>query len=311
MKWSEITETIVPNKKQPLPAPGQKPWWVSVLAPMTAELGTWGNWSWTTGGCFAFADRLQKAYGGQLWCVARYDPEGDDWGAEHAVVRIGGVFYDFNGVFDPETYMAMLAKANRKKGKDPYHREMKRKGSPGLMWFEDEFLDDKQWKQLLIVLKTGRLVEALKMNQEAMQRIKKIAEDFRRDMETHGCHWIRPHSDGSRRSPDRKGYRRFEGMCNAASRKLAEIYRQNGFDAVVRHLEYHGDDMAYWEQHGRAFYQSDEDFEDATPWEFGESHEVVVIDNEILVDVTSDQFNPTTPSAHRVVVTTVDDRRYR
>ena len=144
------------QNRPPLPVSGQKPWWVDVLAPMTAELWSDG-WSWTEGGCFAFADRMQKAYGGQQWCVARFDPEEKDWAAEHAVVKIGGVYYEFHGVFDPQTYVAMLTRKDKKASKGPYQREMKRKGSPGLFWFEDENLDDTQWKQLLMVLKTGKL----------------------------------------------------------------------------------------------------------------------------------------------------------
>lgn len=150
---------IMTEAQQPLPTPGQTPWWVSVLTPMTKKLNTWldGSWSWTAGGCSAFADRLQKAYGGQQWCVARYDPDGPDWAADHAVVRIGGAFYDFSGVFNPDNYIAALAKQEQTKGKTPHRRAMKRKGSPGLYWFDDQYLDDTQWKQLLIALKTGRL----------------------------------------------------------------------------------------------------------------------------------------------------------
>ena len=148
-----MLRVVQPASHPPLPGPGEKPWWVPALAKLTRELSGDG-WTWTTGGCFAFAEQLQKAYGGKLWGVARLDPDFDEWDTEHAVVAINGVYYDFGGVFDPVSYMAKLARNDKKHGNGPYRREMRPKNKAG--WFEDEFLDDRQMRDLLIVLKTGK-----------------------------------------------------------------------------------------------------------------------------------------------------------
>jgi hypothetical protein len=140
-----------------------------------------------------------------------------------------------------------------------------------------------------------------------LDQIRQIAEQFRAWMEGEGFEKMRSYAS---HRDDAETYRRFEGMCNRASWKLADIYREQGFPAVCRLLEYHGNDLNYWQQRGRAFYNSDEDFEEADPWEYGESHQVVLID-DIIIDVTADQFNPTNPDAHSVVVTKKGDRRYR
>jgi hypothetical protein len=137
-----------------------------------------------------------------------------------------------------------------------------------------------------------------------LSKIQNIAEEFRDWIEDKGYNQL-----CTIEKPTSITYSTFAGMCNKASRMLAEIYKKHGYPAETRFFQYQLSDFEYWETHGRAFYQSDEDFEDGEAFEFGEDHEVVVIGN-IIVDVTSDQFNPSDPSKHRVVVTTTDDRRY-
>ena len=147
-----IDVIVEAQNKPPLPVLGERPWWIEPLASLTKELSN-ENWSWLEGGCFAFADRLRKAYGGQLWAMARYDEDFDEWNADHAVVKINGQYYDYNGVFDPETYAVHLAKLDKFRNQGPYRREMMPKSK--INWFEDEWLDQQQWDGLLRVLKTG------------------------------------------------------------------------------------------------------------------------------------------------------------
>jgi adenylate kinase family enzyme len=138
--------------------------------------------------------------------------------------------------------------------------------------------------------------------------IRQIAEDFREWMEDKGYEEMRGHAFDSTK---KEAYSKFEGLCNKASRKLAKIYNDKGYNAVSRLITYYGDDLTFWERHGIAFFDNEEDFEEADAWEFGEDHEVVIIDDKIVVDVTSDQFNPENPDDHRVVVVPISDRRYR
>lgn len=136
-----------------LPAPGQTPYWVAPLAPYTAELRRgWGReWTWVTGGCFAFAEALHDVFGGELWGVCSHvdadDGLGDDYPVEHAMVKIGGKFYDFNGVVDAEAYMAALSKEK------PYATmSVRPKTDPEIFWFEDEYIDDEGMDLLRRVL---------------------------------------------------------------------------------------------------------------------------------------------------------------
>jgi hypothetical protein len=152
----DIMEAITSHP--PLPAPGETPWWIIPLAPMTKKLkNEWGsmNWGWTTGGCFAFADRLQNAYGGELWGASTYDEDNESWDIQHAVVKIGNTFYDYNGVFHPEVYQRELMH-NRFRNEPEPPFEMISKAEEHLGWPDDDFLDDKQWKTLLRILRTGK-----------------------------------------------------------------------------------------------------------------------------------------------------------
>lgn len=142
---------------------------------------------------------------------------------------------------------------------------------------------------------------------DSVSRIKDIAEHFRAWMESAGYEEMAEAIGMGKVS--KSDYLRFSGFCNVASRKLAHIYQQQGFNATIELWEYHGDDLTYWRTHGAAFYGSRREFKNAKPWEYGESHEIVLIDGNIIVDVTSDQFNPEHPEA--VVITKVGDRRYR
>jgi hypothetical protein len=139
-----------------------------------------------------------------------------------------------------------------------------------------------------------------------LSEIQQIAEAYRSHIEGAGYEELRGHAMGSGAV-----YLRFSGLCNAASRKLAEQYRAAGFEATTRLISYQLQDFAYWDQHGRAFYGSDEEFEDAEAFEFGEDHEVVVVDDSIIVDVTADQFHPTNPDKYRVVITEVGKYPYQ
>ena len=53
-------------------------------------------WSWTRGGCFAFAEALIAAFpNAKLWVLA--ERMIDDWASHHAFVKYHGKFYDATG----------------------------------------------------------------------------------------------------------------------------------------------------------------------------------------------------------------------
>lgn len=140
---------IVENANNSLPMAGQVPFWVGPLKPLTKRIkGNWGNrWTWTEGGCFAFAEIFHEVYGGEFWGVCS-DPDGeDDYAVEHAMVKVNGLFYDFTGVVDVEKYMKKLSKENG--------RELKLLPRHEAFWFEDEYLDDDDLEYLRDVL-TGK-----------------------------------------------------------------------------------------------------------------------------------------------------------
>jgi hypothetical protein len=122
--------------------------------------------------------------------------------------------------------------------------------------------------------------------------INAIATDFRNDIEP--------------RETDR-GYYTFFGKCNQYSRELAGILRSRGYDAKSILGHYNVKDQKFIDAHGSAISGWDEgDWDEFPP----EDHEYTIVDG-LIVDVTSDQFNPSNPHDHRVVVTTRNDPRYR
>ena len=119
--------------------------WQQKLAPLTKKMmSEWkdSNWSWTTGGCFAFAEAFQKAFGGQLYGVCRiYTENGEtDYPVDHALVKLNGQFYDYNGIYNRKT-----VKKNQ---------VIKAASEDGVGWFEDDFLDDKQMSFLFKTMKS-------------------------------------------------------------------------------------------------------------------------------------------------------------
>lgn len=119
--------------------------WQSALAGLTAEMTGWEKWSWTTGGCFAFADAFQRAFGGELYGVCRpeqHGPDDDpevDYPVDHAIVLLGGKFYDYEGEFDPS-------------GIKP-NQVIKSKADDFVCWFVDDFFDDRQMRLLRRVMR--------------------------------------------------------------------------------------------------------------------------------------------------------------
>jgi len=62
------------------------------------------DWSWTSGGCFAFAEALVKAIiGAELWAVGQF--QGYDWATQHAFVCVDAKFYDADGLTDREALL--------------------------------------------------------------------------------------------------------------------------------------------------------------------------------------------------------------
>lgn len=99
------------------------------------------DWTWTTGGCFAFAEAFQEAFGGEFYGVCRVSEEDDDpdLPVDHALVLHDGIFYDHDGSFDP---LKILDNQVIRHRDDDY-----------VFWFEDDFFDDDQFEVLKAVLR--------------------------------------------------------------------------------------------------------------------------------------------------------------
>jgi hypothetical protein len=131
-----------------LPPVGQTPFWIKPLTPLTKKLVDGGDWSWTNGGCFAFAEAFHEVFGGEPWGIcSEFEEEGDfDYPVEHAMVKVGNQFFDFNGVVDFEEYAQRLAASTGRKIR------LKAASEAGVFWFEDEYLDDEDMVFLRKVL---------------------------------------------------------------------------------------------------------------------------------------------------------------
>jgi hypothetical protein len=117
--------------------------WQQELRSLTADLkkSHGKTWSWTSGGCFAFADAFVKTFGGKKKGVASHDVQSGDFPVEHAFVELNGVKYDYSGVFEPKL------KKNQK---------IVTEEDPEAFWFEDDFLSDAQLKHLTLSLKNAK-----------------------------------------------------------------------------------------------------------------------------------------------------------
>jgi hypothetical protein len=132
------------------------------------------------------------------------------------------------------------------------------------------------------------------------ERIRRIAADYRDEME--GVGWTDARGGGSLGTSAYDGdYRSFAGECERHALWLANRLREAGFDAVMTDGEYVVDDPRYHEENERL------------EWE---THFWVRVGPPqgpaaLIVDVTADQYNPSNPTAYRVVVTTGKDPHYR
>lgn len=115
--------------------------WQDRLRPFKIEMQQRNEaWTWTSGGCFAFASAFQAAFGGEFYGVCRvWEEDGEiDYPVDHALVLLNGVYYDHSGPFDVTKILpAQVIK----------HREDDLVG-----WFEDDFFDDRQWKEIHAIL---------------------------------------------------------------------------------------------------------------------------------------------------------------
>lgn len=120
--------------------------YLTVLAPLTAALQALHGpeWSWTSGGCFAFAETYAEFFGAELWGVCRHDEAAGDFPVDHALVRVQmaqgqeAVYIDATGIVDVT--------------KLEIGQQLLTKDDEGVFWFEDDFLDDDHLRQLRDIL---------------------------------------------------------------------------------------------------------------------------------------------------------------
>jgi len=134
-----------------LPDMGEPPAWHDSLADLTRNLTkAWESqqWTWTTGGCFAFAEVFAETYGGEEFGICSFEADeqneehGGDYPVEHAVVKVGDAFYDYRGRLDIDAEMAAYTASTGRR------MFLKPKTDPAVFWFEDDFLDDDDFEAL-------------------------------------------------------------------------------------------------------------------------------------------------------------------
>lgn len=122
--------------------------WQSALSDLTQQLvkanADLVEWSWTNGGCFAFAAAFSKVFGGELFGVCRPETTDGytDYPVGHAIVKLNGTFYDYNGAFNVASVVTPDV--------------IKAKTDEDVAWFDDYFLDEQQTKKLHHILKRCR-----------------------------------------------------------------------------------------------------------------------------------------------------------
>jgi len=134
-----------------LPEFGETPTWHNALAGLTKNLTkAWKNqgWTWTAGGCFAFAEVFAETFDGEEYGICSFEPDeqdevnGGDYPVEHAVVKVGDAYYDYKGRLDIVAEMAALEASTGRR------MFLKAKTDPAVFWFEDDFLDDADFEEL-------------------------------------------------------------------------------------------------------------------------------------------------------------------
>jgi hypothetical protein len=115
--------------------------WKERLHPFEVEMRRHNEaWSWTSGGCFAFASAFQAAFGGEFYGVCRiWEEDGEiDFPVDHALVLLDGVYYDHSGAFDVTKLLPSQV--------------VKHRDDDLVCWFEDDFFDERQLQEINAVL---------------------------------------------------------------------------------------------------------------------------------------------------------------
>lgn len=136
--------------KPALPPLGDKPYWTEALAVIEREVQVeFDDWTWTAGGCFAFAEAFQACFGGVLYGICAYDEQSGDYPVHHAVIELQGVYYDARGTID---LAAVIRECETSTGQEC---ELKPKTDDDVFWFDDEYLDDSQMQALSAALQAA------------------------------------------------------------------------------------------------------------------------------------------------------------
>lgn len=119
--------------------------WISKLHPLELlqqeESGYGEKWTWTAGGCFAFAEAFQAAFGGDFHGVCRVctDDGFTDYPVDHALVMLDGILYDHDGPYDI--------------GRLQPDQVIRHRDDDYVCWFEDDFFDDDQFEEIHSILR--------------------------------------------------------------------------------------------------------------------------------------------------------------
>lgn len=127
-----------------MPEPLTADLWRDLLRPFEKEQqkGYFGkSWTWTSGGCFAFASAFQAAFGGEFYGVCRVSPDDcePELPVDHALVFYEGQLYDHEGVFDVSSLKP--------------NQVLKERGDHYVFWFEDEFFGDEDWAAIHAIMR--------------------------------------------------------------------------------------------------------------------------------------------------------------
>jgi len=97
------------------------------------------------------------------------------------------------------------------------------------------------------------------------------------------------------------------GLCQNVSRDLKKALDEVGISSDLRHGMYYGAEESYA---GLLAADRDESPEECEDWDGGWTHWWVIAD-DLIIDLTADQFHPSEPEEYEVVITTAGDPVYR
>lgn len=130
--------------------------WKGPLSGLTKKLSKEPDWTWVSGGCFAFSQALFLVTGcpeyGIIEISSTKDGVENPGGVHHSMVKIGDGYYDYEGKVDVNKWMRGI---KRSRLPHPVKLIVGSREDYDDYWFNDDWLSPSEQKILVSVLRSS------------------------------------------------------------------------------------------------------------------------------------------------------------